>query len=72
MIEVDKIFADVFGDFAINARIILTYWVIFGGAYLLARTPRKKRTPEDGSQHVTIKLFFAGFAIATTVLFASV
>lgn len=61
--NIDAFFLEMFGDFAIHARMILTFWVIFALFYFLVRIPRgSRKTAEDRQMQSKLLLVFAGFA----------
>jgi hypothetical protein len=69
MINIDQFFVDVFGNFAVQAWLILTFWVIIAGGYWLVRIPRSKRTTVQHYQDSTrTLLIFVGLLVLTTVL----
>jgi signal transduction histidine kinase len=68
MIYIDQFFTDMFGNFSVHARIILTFWLIIGGGYYLARIPHDKRTTvQDYRRSTKTLLIFVGLLILVTV-----
>jgi hypothetical protein len=69
MINIDQFFVDVFGSFAVHARMILIFLVLIGGGYWLARIPRDKRTTVQHYQDSTKTLLvFSGLGALVTIL----
>ncbi len=67
MIYIDQFFMELFGGFGVHARMILTFWVIIGGGYWLARVPRNKRTTVQHYQDTTKTLIiFVGLGALLT------
>lgn len=68
MIDIDQFFVDVFGGFAVHARMIMTFWIILGGLYWLVRIPRnKRRTAQHYQDSTKTLLLFVGLVALITI-----
>jgi hypothetical protein len=69
MLDIDQFFVDIFGSFAVHARMLMTFYVIIVGGYCLARIPRNKRTTAQHYQDSTKNLLiFVGLGVLVTIL----